>query len=155
MKKSSGRRNAERGDEVENYIAKKYGGSVYREDGFDVELKDHILEIKSCLSYHIGKIKGKSGRHDSRILMGVDDHVDFMKKAKEMGKTPVYVVVKIPRNNDGTEEKDPEKWQEVWISYNNMDTMLQNPEIGRVCSSKWRDRNQERFFYRVNIRHLF
>ena len=69
----------------------------------------------------------------------------------------IYVFVKKPRNEDGT-EAGQEEWIEACMRWEDVDRVLKNPELTRETindCSKWRGYEWKRHFYVTRIENFF
>jgi len=152
--KSVGSRNSTRGNKVQKIIAERYGGTSVINKGYDVELENCLLEVKSCLSWQYHQSKDKSRPTNARVLINVEKHETLKQKADEKNKKAIYAFVKIPRQENGKIERNSEEWLEAWVRWEYLDGIFKNPETRRVvkCESK---SYGVRYYYRIPLKLIF
>lgn len=144
-----------RGNRVEGLIAKKYDGIRRQHAGYDIEFEHLLLEVKSCLEWHISSAHGKKYRHRGRYLINKQNHKTFKKQADARGKGAFYAFVLIPRYDDGRIERNPSEWFEEWLSWEEIDSLVKNPATRRITKNKWRGWDITRYYYCVDIDYVF
>jgi hypothetical protein len=150
--RSVGSLNNARADIVEKVFAEKYGGVRYDDVGYDIEFPHFLVEVKGCLSWHWSH---EIYRSPGRYLINKMGHKTFKREADKQGKLAVYVFVKIPRHDDGKIETNPNKWQERWLRWRDVDDLVRNPEIGKSAKNKWHGWGLTRYYYRLDIADIF
>jgi hypothetical protein len=153
--RSIGSRNSIRANAVEKILAGKYGGTRAGRTGYDIELEEVLLEVKSCLEWHVTSTRGKRYRHKGRVLIELEKHEEFKNKADERNKKPVYAFVKIPRGVDGKIEEEPNKWFEAWSKWENIDRLVKDPKTRRITKNDWRGWDRTRYYYCVPLKLIF
>jgi len=153
--RSIGSRNSIRANKVEKILAERYGGTRAGHRGYDIELEEILLEVKSCLQWHVTSTRGKKYRHKGRILIELGKHEEFKKKADGKNKEPVYAFVKIPRDINGEIEENPNNWFEAWSKWENIDHLVKDPKTRRITKNDWCGWDRTRYYYCVPLKLIF
>jgi len=153
--KSVGSQNSQRGHKVEGIISDRYGGTLSGLSGYDFELNGILVEVKSCLSWHTTRDKGKPYSAEARVRIEIDEHEDLKKIADSQNKKAVYAFVKIPRYPDGKAEKNPVEWTEAWSKWEDVDSLVKDPKKVGTSENTTAIDGRKRKYYNVKLRFIF
>ena len=162
---ATGKQNSEKGNEVQRFIAEKYEGINVR-DGHDIIFPcsdtnpiESLAEVKSFSSYYVQRSNGKEYHYPNVIKVDDEKHEKLKNDTDKTKRMPFYIFVLKPRNDNG-EEADKKEWIEACMTWENVDKMLNNPEITRKITnncSKWRGYDCIRHYsvIRDAAKHIF